>query len=326
MRLRLLRSSWGLSGLGGRDAARAIAGARAAGFEGIEMSLAEVKDRPDHEVHELCRALRAQDMWLITSAYSSWDNYVGPFDGRSSVADHSRTMRQQLQEVAEVASLVGPGAVRVNAHSGSDAWTEAEAHEYFEATSEAAAVLGDALPPLSHETHRGRYLCCPFATARMLHKVPSLRLTSDFSHWVVKCERLLDSPEEAELLCREIAPAVDHIHARIGSPQCAQVPDVRSPLAAAAAGRFYSFWESVWSAQEAGSLSSRSSVLTATVEYGPVETCETTGDYAGYTPVGLSGEPVAPHTLDETLERAAEDLRARFEAWHSDAVRRRYPT
>ena len=287
------------------------------------MSLAEIKE---HDVKELCRALRAEDMGLITSAYSSWDNYVGPFDGRSSVADHSRTMRQQLHEIAEVASLVGPGALRVNAHSGSDAWTEAEAQEFFEATFEAADELGDALPPLSHETHRGRYLCCPFATARMLRKLPSLRLTSDFSHWVVKCERLLDSPEETDLLHREIAPAVDHIHARIGSPQCAQVADVQSPLTAAAAERFYAFWESVWSAQEAGSISSRSTTTTATLEYGPVETCDSTGDYAGYTPVSLSGEPIAPHTLDDTLGRAAEGLRARFDGWHGDAVRRRYQT
>eukprot|EP00966_Prymnesium_polylepis_P075841 1758758-Prymnesium_polylepis.1 len=324
MRLLVLRSSWGLAGLG-RDAARAIAGVRAAGFDGIEMSLAEYKECSDDEQRALRGALRSHDMSLIMSAYSSWDNYVGAFDGRSTVQDHTHTMTQQLREIAEVASAVGPGALRVNGHSGSDAWTEAEACEFFEATTEAASTLGDALPPLSHETHRGRYLCCPFATARLLRRVPTLRLTSDFSHWVVKCERLLDSPEEAALLHGDIAPAVDHLHARIGTPQSPQVADVRSPLAAGAAERFYSFWESVWGAHEQASVSSRSSVLTATIEYGPVERCEASGDYAGYTPVGPSAEPVAPHAFDETLERAAADLRERFDAWHSDAPKRRFP-
>jgi len=56
--------------------------------------------------------------------------------------------------------------------------------------------------------------------------VPSLRLTSDFSHWVVKCERLLDSAEELRLLTSTIAPAVDHVHARIGTAQSPQVADV----------------------------------------------------------------------------------------------------
>ena len=40
---------------------------------------------------------------------------------------------------------------------------------------------------------------------------------------VVKCERLLDSPEETALLAAEIAPAVDHLHARIGTAQSSQV-------------------------------------------------------------------------------------------------------
>ena len=100
---------------------------------------------------------------------------------------------------------------------------------------------------------------------------------------------------------------------------------MRSPLVAAAAERFYTFWESTWNAHEAASLSSRSSVATATIEYGPAETCESSGDYAGYTPVSPSGEPVAAHTLDETLGRAADDLRERFNVWHGDAVRRRFP-
>ena len=33
--------------------------------------------------------------------------------------------------------------------------------------------------------------------ARLLKRVPSLRLTADLSHWVLKTERLLDAPEEA---------------------------------------------------------------------------------------------------------------------------------
>lgn len=325
MRLICLRSSWGLAGLG-RDAARAIAGARKAGFDGLEMSLAEYKSHSEDHRRAIRTALYSHDMSLIMSAYSSWDNYIGPYDGRSTVRQHAHVMRDQLREVAEVASALSSGTlIKVNGHSGSDAWTESEACDFFEATSQTADELGDALPPLSHETHRGRYLCCPFVTARLLRRIPSLRLTSDFLHWVVKCERLLDSPEEVDLLCREIAPAVDHVHARIGTPQSPQVADVRSPLVSAVAERFYSFWEATWRAHEVASVSSRSSVVTATIEYGPVEACAASGDYTCYTPINLVGEPVAERELDETLRDAAEDLRARFETWHGSAVRRRFP-
>ena len=90
---------------------------------------------------------------------------------------------------------------------------------------------------MAHETHRGRYLCCPFATARLLGRVPSLRLTADLSHWVLKTERLLDAPEEARLLGACIAPAVDHLHARLGAPQLPQLSDPRDPRHALAAAQ-----------------------------------------------------------------------------------------
>ena len=52
-------------------------------------------------------------------------------------------------------------------------------------------------------------------------RFPNLRITADYSHWVVGCERLLNSPKEREIfqLC---ASRCNHIHARVGYSQ--QVP------------------------------------------------------------------------------------------------------
>ena len=80
--------------------------------------------------------------------------------------------------------LTGDTVGHINAHSGTDAWGDAEAREYFESVGTSVSGFGSDLPSLSHETHRGRFLCCPFATARLLRVVPSLRLTADLSHWV----------------------------------------------------------------------------------------------------------------------------------------------
>ena len=62
-------------------------------------------------------------------------------------------------------------------------------------------------------------------------------------------------------------------------------------------------------------------MVTATVEYGPVEYDER-GDYAGYTPIDGAGEPVAGCTLDRTLAVASAELRERFDVWHQDVNRR----
>ncbi|KAL3931630.1 MAG: hypothetical protein SGPRY_001046 [Prymnesium sp.] len=270
--LRLLRSAWGLSHLGS-DPPRAVAHVCAAGLDGIEASLGDIGC--SKKLRALCEALKQQGRLLILSAYSSWPNYEGEFDARSSVQDHITAFERELKEIAECHASFPQTVVRINGHSGSDAWSQAEANDYFGAVTDTATSWG---LPLAHETHRGRYLCCPFATRRMLSEVPNLRLTLDFSHWVLKCERLLDSEEESTMLRREIAPAVDHIHARIGTRHLPQVADLQSPLVAYAAERYYSLWEDVWSSHEEASVSSRSSIATATMEYGPRE-YDINGDY-----------------------------------------------
>lgn len=150
---------------------------------------------------------------------------------------------------------------------------------------------------------------------------------------VVKAERLLDSPEEVALL-DTLAPAVDHIHARIGTPQAPQVADVSHASVRAAAERHYAWWESVWSAREAASISGRGRLQTATLEYGPPEVDEygeytpghlegrEYGEYVGYTPADLEGREVAGEPLEATLRKARAALDERWERWHEGGARR----
>ena len=313
VRLLRLRSAWGLAHLRSGDRRGLFAKLREDGWDGVEASLADigatVADRS-----ACCHAASAEGMALILSAYSSWPNYEGGFDAALTVRGHADAMRSELREIGELAAASPtPTILRVNAHSGSDAWSETEAVDYFE---EVQGVLADLPVDVSHETHRGRYLCCPFATARLLQRLPTLRLTSDFSHWVVKCERLLDTAAEVELLHERIAPAVDHVHARIGTPQAPQVASPLQPTVRAAAERHYAWWEAVWSAREAASISSRDSTVSATIEYGPLERDEG-GEYVGYTPATWDGtEAVAGVGLDATLLIARDALDERFAHWH----------
>ena len=322
-RLLRLRSAWGLSHLASGNRRPVFATLRDAGWDGVEASLDDLGTSAA-ERRDAVAAARAEDMSLIISAYSSWKNYDGPHES-VSVAQHADAMARELAEIAELHA--GEGAVspilRVNAHSGTDAWSEAEAIDYFEATLGASRALGAALPETSHETHRGRYLCCPFATARLLARVPAVRLTSDLSHWVVKCERLLDTPDEAAFLAEAIAPAVDHLHARCGTPQAPQVASVHARGVQRAVARHHDWWATVWSVREAASISGRGARLTATIEYGPVERAADDGEYVGYTPADLDAAPVAGVGLDETLAEARDALTRRFEAWHGEEAARR---
>ena len=320
-RLLRLRSAWGLRGLASGDRRKTFAALREQHWDGVEASLSDIGATADDR-RDCVAAARAEGMALILSAYSSWPNYDGPYDAALSVRGHGEALASELHEIAEL-HTTSPGAspiLRTNAHSGSDAWGESEAHDYFAAALASADSLGDDLPPVSHETHRGRYLNCPFATARLLQALPSLRLTSDFSHWVVKCERLLDTPEEQALLTSVLAPACDHIHARVGTPQAPQVSSVRAPSVRHAADRHYAWWSTIWDAREASSLSGRDGHLSATIEYGPVEVREDDGAYVGYTPVGADLTPVAGVALETTLVEARDALDRRFEEWHGQRL------
>jgi hypothetical protein len=228
-------------------------------------------------------------------------------------------MVSELGEIAELharSSTEGNSTiVGVNGHSGSDAWGEPESLEFFStlhAGLDAAGLDGAAIPRLSHETHRGRILCCPFVTARLIAAIDRpLQLTSDFSHWVVKSERLLDTPAESALLRDVIAPRVSHIHARLGTRQTPQVSDPRSEETRDARERFFSFWQECWEAQRRAGTEE----VTACVEYGPRE-WNGPGDYCGYTPFESTFMP-GTDSHNSLLRTAAVDLRERFDQWEA---------
>ena len=141
MRLLLFRSAWGLNLRA--DAARVCASVRAAGFDGIEASLADIGGS-QADRRAFGRAAEAEGLELILSAYSSWANYEGACETRP-VPSHVATMLKELESLADLNSSLSLPLRLVNAHSGSDAWSEAEACEYFGALAQ-ARVRGQPLP------------------------------------------------------------------------------------------------------------------------------------------------------------------------------------
>lgn len=340
MGLQVFRSLWGceshvpyssLATIGER-----LALLKTTGYDGVEASLADLGSSTA-ERRGVVQALRDTGLQLIVGAYSSWVDYDATDwrDLHTGVDGQLHTLEAQLQQIE---SLGAEGVLqKINVHSGSDAWTEEQARQYFARALPLGAGLG---VPVSHETHRGRPLANLFVCHRLCEEHPELRLTLDASHWFLVCERLVGSMYSDSLLGKSDVPGlaggsyeeavlellcarVDHIHARIGTPESPQVvampkhasvennwacrpsldgagadTDTDTEWEADAAAAHEQLWQAVWRIQAGAGACS-----TATPEYGPLP----------YTPMEAgTGAPLSD--VWGVTNDAAHRLRALYNA------------
>jgi hypothetical protein len=163
---------------------------------------------------------------------------------------------QEFREQAERGVAASP--VFLNCLAGSDSWPLAKSVDFFGRALEFGRVLG---AELSFEIHRSRPTFHPWLTAELLRALPELRLTCDFSHWCVVCERLVDDEVALELAISRAR----HIHARVGYAQGPQVPDPRAPEYAAELAAHEGWWSRIARALQARGAAS----LCFTPEFGP---------------------------------------------------------
>lgn len=169
-----------------------------------------------------------------------------------SVESHFQDFRSQLSRAVEGNALFCSCLV------GSDSWPLAIAVEFFARALEFGKNAGIEL---SFETHRSRPTFHPWLTLELLRALPELRLTCDFSHWCVVCERL---PDDESVLALAISRA-RHVHARVGYAQGPQVPDPRAPEYEAELLAHEAWWRRIArAAAERGQA-----LLTVTPEFGP---------------------------------------------------------
>ena len=143
--------------------------------------------------------------------------------------------------------------------AGCDAWSIAQGVDFFGEAMLIAKKLGVTA---SFETHRSRSFFNPWTTRDILKQLPALKLTCDFSHWCVVCERLIDTEPDVLSLCAERA---HHVHARVGYDQGPQVPHPAAPEFRAALEAHENWWMQIWRSQIARGLV----VATLTPEFGP---------------------------------------------------------
>jgi sugar phosphate isomerase/epimerase len=269
VQLVLAKSLWGMPGPLEADLARVAA----AGYDAVEAPL------PGPERREAFRR-RLQEHGLSYIAQV----FTQGADGEAAAA-HAASFSSQLRQAAELEPLL------VVSHTGRDDMGFEEQRRLFEACLETEDEVGVRV---GHETHRGRVLFTPWATARLLGELPGLKLTADFSHWVCVCESLLE--DRGDALLQACQRAV-HIHGRVGYPEGPQVPDPRSPESHAALEAHERWWTMIIKDRRREDTPR----LTFTPEFGPP-------DYMHTLP--FTRQPVAD--LWDVCYWMAERFRERF--------------
>lgn len=242
MELKLFKTLWGHSGPLDVAADQAVE----AGFVGLEGNA----DVPQARRDELQSTLQTRRLEYIQEIVTA-GGYVPR--RRATVEEHVADVERQLK----MGQSLAPQWVTII--GGCDAWSLEQSVRFFGESQEIAARMGIAC---SFETHRSRSLFNPWTTLEILQRLPELRLTCDFSHWVVVMERQLDDDWDVVL---EVARHAHHIHARVGYDQGPQVPHPAAPEYAEALAAHQRYWEAIWTMQ----LDSGFACTTMTPEFGP---------------------------------------------------------
>jgi sugar phosphate isomerase/epimerase len=249
VKLKTLRSMWGAP----PEMSEMLAQTTAAGFDGIE-------GPPPVDAAERQRfsdALRADGLVYIAEATTGLrpgnvNDWWVP-DATLTVDDHLADLRSIAQRALEL------GPLFVSTMCGYDAWSWQQNVDFFGRALDIERELGLAI---SFETHRCRSMFNPWVTRDLLTLYPTMKVTCDFSHWCVVCERLVDTEIE---IVRLVAERALHVQCRVGWAQGAQVNDPAAPEHRGALEAHERWWDLVWASHRQRGMA----LTTMTPEFGP---------------------------------------------------------
>lgn len=189
------------------------------GFEATEIYLGSLSESPE----EIARLHADYNLRLIGQILTQGQSY----------REHIHSFESQFEFAARC------NVAFINTHAGRDIFSFEENLQIFQrviALSQSSAI------PILVETHRGRPTYSAIETRRYLQALPDLRLTADFSHWMVVHESdLADQWVNLE-------PAIDradYIHARVGYAEGPQIPDPRAPEWRHVVTRHLGLWQEI---------------------------------------------------------------------------------
>ncbi|HKG53331.1 MAG TPA: TIM barrel protein, partial [Anaerolineales bacterium] len=163
---------------------------KASGFDATEIYLGSLHESPG----EIARLHTNYGLRLIGQILTQGQTYQ----------DHIKSFESQFEFAAQCQ------VVFINSHTGRDIFSFEENIQIFQRVTQLSQSSGI---PILIETHRGRPTYSAIETRKYLEALPEMRLTADFSHWMVVHESgLADQRETVELAITR----ADYIHARVG--------------------------------------------------------------------------------------------------------------
>lgn len=191
----------------------------ASGFEATEIYLGSLRESPA----EIARLHASYGLRLIGQILTQGQ----------TCQDHIKSLEKQFEFAAQCEVAF------INSHTGRDIFSFEENFQLFELVTQRSKDSGI---PFLVETHRGRPTYSAIETRKYLKALPELRLTADFSHWMVVHESgLEDQPANLELAISR----ADYIHARVGYSEGPQIPDPRAPEWKHAVERHIGLWQQI---------------------------------------------------------------------------------
>jgi hypothetical protein len=242
MQLDLYKTLWGHEGTVEQGALLAID----AGFTGIEAPA------PADEADQEHMATMFADHGLSYIAEICTTGSYVP-DRHATPDEHLASLETKIKH----SLMLSPRFC--NVMGGCDAWPMDVQVDFFRRAQDMADRYGVLC---SFETHRSRSFFNPWITRDVLRALPDLLITCDFSHWVVVCERQMDSEWETIL---EVAEKAHHVHSRVGYDQGPQVPHPAAPEYAEALASHERSWQAIWASQVRRGYTASS----MTPEFGP---------------------------------------------------------
>jgi hypothetical protein len=240
--LKVFKTLWGFSG-SYKDAVKV---AVEQGYDGIEGPVPETIK----EAEQFSELLKKNNFHYI-SEVATTGSYVP--DRKLTVKDHLDYLGDKLAYI----KILQPDFI--TCLGGCDAWSESDSILFLR---EAIGMAAEIDMDISFETHRGRIFFNPWVTQAIVKKMPSLKLTCDFSHWCVVCEGLQETEEG---IIQSLLPNVWHIHGRVGFDQGPQIPDPRTPLFINELEKHFKWWSWIWNEHYKQSRN----ITTVTPEFGP---------------------------------------------------------
>ncbi|CAF1290447.1 unnamed protein product [Adineta ricciae] len=251
-KLKFIRTLWGAEAQFSTDINVLLAEIHRLGYAGVEVTLSDIHRISANDPDAFHRALKTHQLDLVGLAQTNYPTYKDGTWEDLPIDQHITNLDIHLKE------FLPYNPIHINIQGGQDSWSREENEEFIEKALEVQAKYPQLTA--SHETHRTRVLYNPFITAHLIKRFPNLRITADYSHFVLVCERLLNHATDDERF-RLFASRVDHLHARVGTAEHPQISNPReSPIECEQMQRW---WEMIWDAQKDREW------ITLVPEYGP---------------------------------------------------------